>query len=37
MGTVLGRPTVVHKSAPVSPQPLTAERYVSPEWLAPRE
>ena len=30
----LGRPTVVHKPAPVTARPISAERYVSPAWLA---
>lgn len=27
-------PTIVHQAAPVPPLPITAERYISPQWLA---
>ncbi len=30
---VAPRPTVVHKEAPVPPQPISAERYVCSSWL----
>ena len=32
--TVMARPTVVHQPAPAGPGRITAERYVSQEWLA---
>ena len=34
MKPVLGRPTVVHPSASLEARPISAERYVSPDWLA---
>jgi phenylpropionate dioxygenase-like ring-hydroxylating dioxygenase large terminal subunit len=34
MSSVQARPTVVHAPAPVAPGPITAERYVSQDWLA---
>ena len=34
MERVVARPTIVHQPAPVEPGELTAERYLSPEWMA---
>lgn len=31
---IKARPTLVHGPAPVESRPLTAERYISPEWMA---
>lgn len=33
MAQVAPGPTIVHGAAPVPPEPITAERYISPEWL----
>ena len=34
MPVVHARPTVVYQAAPGGSRPITAERYISPEWLA---
>ena len=34
MERVMARPTIVHQPAPVEPGELTAERYISREWMA---
>jgi phenylpropionate dioxygenase-like ring-hydroxylating dioxygenase large terminal subunit len=34
IATVRARPTMVHQAAPIADRPITAERYVSADWLA---
>ena len=34
MSEVQARPTIVHQAPPVGPKPISAERYISTEWMA---